>query len=74
MLLGETYMHLEKIEPLTKLNSSDDSTSEKSLDEFENWGGLGKPNIPVFPKGCESKNKRKRNTTTWKKLLKSTEY
>jgi len=64
---NESYMHLEGIEPLTKLNSSDDSTSEKSLDEFENWGGLGKPNIPVFPKGCENKYKRKRNTTYMEK-------
>ncbi|CAI6350834.1 unnamed protein product [Macrosiphum euphorbiae] len=58
---NESYMHLEGIETLTKLNSSD-STSEKSLDEFENWGGF-----PVFPKGCESKYKRKRNTTYMEK-------
>jgi len=59
----ETYLHLEGIEPLTTLNSSEDSTSLNSLAEFENWSGLRKPNVPVFLKGSENKSKRKRNTT-----------
>lgn len=58
---------LDGIEPLTELNSSEGSTSSNSINAFENWGGLGKPNIPVFPKSSVNKFKRNRSTTYMEK-------